>query len=397
MSTNVNMKFTDQNLKLFYGNVLSHYKTCIDKKYSIEQTLEEMILSVQYALEAEDGTLFHLDQEEKNKVYTAFYAIWNALPQDSYKPQPTPLFPKFNVTKIKVVHYHHRYNCYDPILFDWMLVYAIMNDCHYHHGGYFPNPGGGIPGGVHHHGSRDDDLAKALIALLVITVAAIALVLATIALYFMLSQFAESIDRFCYDEGWLKAAWTIAIGIGFGASTVPLYMAFVAPGLISLAIMAGFNPIAVAVTGIVLLSIISAGLGGLAMNVVYGEIEKNKDAIDPEDPKRFALSAENEENLIAKGINPTVVRCALSAIRVEIARISDKGPIPPILTRFFTSSSEMHDLLKKARQLRFGQIDEVKVGGLHFHCVMPDYTSQQDLPELPTYTSEPSAPPMYAF
>src|SRR5690606_36456748 len=109
--------------------------------------------------------------------------------------------------------------------------------------------------------------------------------------------------------------------IGFGAGSSMLTLNFGAVPLIALAIAAGFNPVGVVITAAVLLGVIGAGIGCFAMSMLYDSINKsaNKESMDPSDPDRFKLTASEEDFLNKKGIDPMAVRCAMVALRAEMA------------------------------------------------------------------------------
>ncbi|MFT4060294.1 MAG: hypothetical protein QM652_12190 [Legionella sp.] len=387
MPNNSVTKLTDQKLRSFYVNTLGHYDDCRKRGLDDNATFNEMIINVQHSLEAYGGTLYSLSPEEKCQIYTVFYAMWNAFSLTPEQKKDPRQIPEFNETKIHTVNiYHYR----DTTLYDWLFLNTILNDCHHHH----------IPSG---DTNSDKDLTQLLAVLALIALAAIAAVIAMIALYYMLSHFAEGIDRFYYNEGWLKAALIMATSIGFGMGTASISAALLSPVLVSLAIMAGFNPVTIVATGVILLSIIGAGIGGFVMDMGYRGIERhvNRDAIDPEDPKRFRLTAENEAVLTHKGINPLLVRLVLVEIRMEIARISNSnGTIPTVLSRFFSCKSEINELLDKVRKLRSGELSnmkQVKVGNRCYDCTMPDCVPQyveQPYTHIFKPMPTPSAPPI---
>ncbi len=408
-------KFTDHNLMLFYGNVLQHYKHYINQDNvpkDVTSIYNELFFAVQNSLESPYGTLYHLEPSEKAKVYKSFNAIFYALPiykdlseleKKNFKPEP----PQFNV-KIKFVYNNYnRYDCHNSALFDWLLLSSIIHDCHYHnshhHGGY---PNGGWNHGNHHgHGggsySDKNDLSELLAALAILLLAAIAAVLASIAMYYMLNQFLEGAERFYYNEGWLKAALIMANSIAFGAGSTLLTLTFAAAPLTSLAIMAGFNPAVVVVTGAVLLSIIGAGIGAFAMNLLCSPLQADKNAMDPNDPLRFRLTAKEEYNLAERGIDPTMVKCAMAALRAEIAKLlgNNNAEIPSFFSRKDKSMAKVNECLQKVRNLRSGVIKSVEVGDLFFDCEVktPYYMPPQFYAYVPVVEQRFVSPPPESY
>jgi hypothetical protein len=398
-------KFTDHNLMLFYGNVLQHYKDCITRHNDVTSIYNELFLAVQFSLESPHGNLHHLDPVEKAKVYKSFNAIFYALPiykdlsqqeQKNFKPE----LPKFDV-KIKFVYNNYnRYNCHDSFLFDWLLISSITHDCHGHH--TFPHggfPHGGWPTKHGHGGNSFDTDSEVLAALALLIMAAVAAVLASIAVYYMLNQFLEGAERFYYNEGWLKAALVMANSIAFGAGSTVLSLTFATAPLTSLAIMAGFNPAVVVVTGAVLLSVIGAGIGAFAMNLLYRPMQTDKNAMDPNDPLRFRLTANEEYNLASNGIDPSMAKLAIVALRSEIAKNlnSKSAEIPSFFSRKDKSMTKVNECLQKVRDLRSGTLTSVQVGDLFFDCELktPYYLPPQVYVYVPVVEQRFVSPPPY--
>lgn len=217
-------------------------------------------------MESEYGSLYHLDVIEKAKVYRAFNVIFRALPlyQDQSELERrsfNPELPKFDPQVKYVTKQYNNYNCYDSLMFDWLLLNSITHNCHCRHGGMGGWPGNHHRPGGNHHGHADnasDKTAEFIAVLILLFLAAIAAVLTFIALYYMLSEFLNSAERFYYNEGWLKAALRMANSIAFGAGSTLLTLTFAAAPLASLAMTAGLNPASVVVIGAVLLTIIGA-------------------------------------------------------------------------------------------------------------------------------------------
>lgn len=381
---NLGQKFTDHHLMLFYGNVLQHYQVCCGRygEDEIAAIHHEMITAVQYALESQYGALRNYSQQEKSKVYKAFHAIFEALPvfhrqsiqgQNLFKSE----IPPFKEEEIKkeektiIKKYYGKSH-----LVDWMVLNAMMHHCY--HDCHYPD-GERRSDNEHKHGDNNNrnktDLTEVFALLAVILLAAVAAVLACVALYYMLNEFLEGIDRFCYNEGWLKAALIMANSIVFGASSTILTVVFASTPLASLAILAGISPVGFIVTGAIFLGIIGSGLGAFAMNLLYSSVVLglNQDAMDPTDPFRFRLTASEEESLIKKDIDPIVVKCAMVALRAEIAETlgSNDKAIPSFLHRKFGAGAKVQDLLTQVRALRDGSATRVEVGALVFECKTP--------------------------
>ncbi|HHF7374360.1 hypothetical protein [Legionella bozemanae] len=413
-------KFTDLKLKQLYGHILSHYQNCVDRGLDVNAAYNEMFLAVQYSIESpwSQSPLAQLDPAEKLKAYAAFNTLFNATPlyqrmQSSQRSAFNPPTPQFNPKAKYVINQYNYYSYQNPTLLDWLILSSIINS---HHHSYHHNHGGGDccwPSNHHgHDSSSNDDLAKLLAALFLILLALIAVVLAFIALYYMLNEFANSVERFYYGEGWMKGALMFATSIGFGAGSTLLTLNFGAAPLIALAVAAGVNPVGVVIAGAVLLTIIGAGIGCFAMNILYDSLNKsaNKESMDPSDPERFRLTASEEAYLRdEKGMDPIAVRCAMVALRAEMAKLlGNEKPIPSFFSRYFNKENgKVQELLEKLRHLRKGDINMVEVGELSFDCRLPQriyiptyYTQTQ-----PTYSDTPppypgmytpSAPQYYA-
>ncbi|KTC88806.1 hypothetical protein OQJ18_02995 [Fluoribacter dumoffii] len=413
--------FTDLKLKELYGHLLNHYKDCVQRGLGIGEIYTEMSLAMQYTLDSpySMSPLAKLSREEKMKAYAAFNAIFYAFPL--YRQMPVeqqqnfkPSVPQFNP---KVVYKVTKYNYYDTnqTLLNWLILDSML---HSHHDHYYPrHTGSGCWGSSNRHGhdsSSNEDCVKLMVALLVIALALIAAVLAFIALAYMLNELANTIERFCFNEGWLKGALMLASSIAFGAGSSYLMINFASAPLIALAVAAGLNPVGVVIMGTVLLSIIGAGIGCFAMGMLYDSVNKsaNPEPLDQTDPERFRLTAAEEDALKKKGIDPIAVKCAMVALRGEMATVlGSEKPIPSFFSRYFNKDNEkIQKLLTTLRQLRKGEVDTIDAGGLHFDCRVPTmvympvfYQPSYQVPYSPPSYQEatgingvtPSAPPAY--
>lgn len=414
----LNKKFTDSNLKLYYVNLLNHYQDCTSRLHSdtnaIYKIYNEMYLATQYAVEAHDGSFYRLDSEEKNKVYQSFDAIFRALPL--YRGLPStqrntfnPPKPDFNVHNRYVPNNYQRYDCYDSTLFNWLLLSSITNrsssyssypsgSVHTHPGSHTKNNG---------DSSTNDNTVQIIVVLALLALAAFAAVLTFIALYYMFSEFLDSVERFWYNEGWLKAALMLASSVAFGAASTVLTVAFAAFPLAALAIAAGLNPLVVVVIATVCLTVIGAGIGCFVMSLLYDSIDNklNEDSMDPSDPCRFRLTTSDEQVLRSKNLDPIKIKCAMVAMRAEISRILDsEDTIPSFLSRQFGDGQKVQALLQQVRELRNGTISSVVVGNLSFDCTLPlppsYHYGQQHLyapqqPEQHTTASHHRSPPSF--
>lgn len=387
--TKVSTKFTDSNLKFFYGNVLNHYKECLKNNQfnDVDTIYKEMFLAAQHALESENGTLYHLDREEKDRVYKFFDAIFKALPIYTQLPivqqhQFNPIRPIHNPRTVYEIHSYNNYNCYDPFLFNWVLLSSMTHHCH-HSRVVISSPSGGpvhthpgSTGKTHtHEDSKNGGGVLALLAgLVIIALAALLAILALVAMFYMFHEFLNSMERFWYGEGWLKAGLMMASMVGFGGASAALTLVFATGALTALAVTAGFPPVTLIIIATVCLTLIGAGIGCLATSLLYGfvDFKLNSDAMDPNDSVRFGLSDEDEVRLIEKHIDPSVVKCAMVALRSEMAQVMESdGPIPSFLGRQFGQGNKVQVLLQRLRELKQGNITVVQVGDLCFDCRRP--------------------------
>lgn len=405
--SNSSTRLTDKKLKLLYGLVLEHYKRRADA-LSIDALYDEMYGAIQYALESplSLSPFYSLDRDEKTKAYIAFHTIFNSLPKyrelDLQQRQTFdhPM-PQYNPNVIYVVNEYNYYNYNDPNLINWMILCSLTRHPH----GHMPI-GGSCCWPSHHHGhssSSNDDSIKLMALLVIIALALIAIILALIALCYMLHEVANGIERFYYDEGWLKAALILATSVAFGAGSTLLTLTFGAAPLIFLAVAAGLNPVGIVIVGTILLTVIGAGIGCFAMSLLYDGVNQslNQDAMDPSDPERFRLTTSEEALLEQRNIDPIAVRCAMIALRAEMARsIGSEKPIPSFFSRFFKKENEeINELLTLLRHLRKGDLTTVTVGDLFFDCRLSQRRSTQEFyPNelLGTESTQylPSAPPL---
>lgn len=383
-------KFTDYKLKILYGNLLKHYKNL--EGAGIYEMHSQMLAELQSAMFYQPNSPFyHLDLAEKAKAYQAFDTIFRALPIYQQHPPQQPAFnppiPQFRPTVYVEIHEHNYYNNTDSTLLNCILLDSML---HNHHGpGY--HRGSCLPSNSHGHGTNDD-LTKLIAFLLILALALVAVVLAFLAMAYMINEFADSMERFWYGEGWLKGALMFATSIGFGAGSAFLTMNFGAAPLIALAIAAGCNPVGVVAIGVVLLGVIGAGVGAFAMSLLYDSANKsaNKESMDPADPDRFRLTASDEAFLRdKKNMDPMAVKCAMIAYRAEMAKLlGNEKAIPS----FFNRDKGVQKLLNELRQLRRGEVSVVDVGGLHFDCKIPPRTYVPVLvQQTPSYYEQPPA------
>lgn len=270
-----NKKFTDRDLTWLYGNLLNHYAQLAPNSYDIHTVYHQMQASVHGTL-SNYGVFKDLADVEKAKVVKAFDTIFRALPMyRGLAPLEQNAFNHQPLANPSVVYVYRNYNN-NSSLYDWLLLNSLLHNCNHsaHPPGRFPG-GMSIPSG-NHHNHKDKSTSGELIALLVvIALAAFAAALAFIAMYYMFSEFLNSVERFYYNEGWLlKAALMMASSLAFAASSFLITITFASMPIIALALAAGLNPAGLVITSVVLLTVIGAAVGTLAMDLLYDSIDK---------------------------------------------------------------------------------------------------------------------------
>lgn len=361
-------KFTDHNLKLFYGNLLNHYKECTKKIGSsdAETVYRELFLATQYAVESSQGSLNHLPRAEKEKVYTAFHSIFYALPlftglspdkQRSFNPLRSPYNYLLNTSP------QYIYNCTEPKLFNWINLNENLNSSPY----LVSNEASNIAQVKSKHSSA----FWAGVVFITATFSAVVLTLASWA--YLFNQFINSMERLWYKEGWMRAALMSATALASSAIASILTLIYAAEPIVLVAMAMNLNPISMLIISGICIASVAAGLTALSVNSIYDFVDKrsNKRSIDSAEPQRFALSEDEEDVLFEKQIDPIKVKCALVAIRIEINRVlQSEETIPSLANRLFGSKKnrETQALLQTARALRRGELTQATVGDLSFDC-----------------------------
>ena len=367
---NRNSKFTDHNLKLFYGNLLNHYKDSTKRFGSsdVEAVYRELFLATQYAVESPQGSLSHLPrwEKEKEKVYTAFHTIFYVLPlftrlspdkQRSFNP-PRTFHHSLNNTSPPYI-----YNCSDPKLFDWIHLHDSIQP----RSSYLKSP----LLNLHERKNRHSSVLWAGLAIVSLAFSAAVITLA--AWYYLFYQFVQGAERLWYNEGWMRMVLMSATALTSSALASTLTLICVTSPIVTVAFALNLNPLSMLIVAGICLSSVAASLGALSSNTLYDFIERrtHKRSIDAADPERFRLTEDEEDNLMEMQIDSTKVRCALVAIRVEMNRIQNsEESVPSFLNRHFGSQKQKdtHALLQLSRVLRQGKVSEACIGNLSFDC-----------------------------
>lgn len=378
-------KFTDNLLARLHLGLEDDINKLQQEGKNPQEIYAYLLSRVNASLTQPDSVFFGFDADEQKNVYEVLNTVFLAHPYSRRvnKVEREKLLVFKLVTDDSRLNYHYHPHCYCPTndaLFTWIMLSSLTNHSHYYgHGGSFNHHG-------HSSATNSDDCGKLIALLLCIALAAFAVVLTTIALYYLLNQTLNNLERFCYNEGWLQATVTLASTIASGCAAGMLAATFASAPLAALAIAAGLsNPVGLAIFGVICLTIMGAGLGCFITHQIqnYAIKKANPAALDPQDPHRFTLTDAEEENLRSKNIDPLRVKCAMVAIRAEMG----EKPVPSLLNRIFTSKGEeKQELLHKIRQLRQGELQQVEVGGKIFDLTPFIY------PPLPVVYMQPYSP-----
>ncbi|KTD75259.1 hypothetical protein [Legionella waltersii] len=379
-------KFTDNQLKLFLGQLLKHYQYCIKKEggsLTIHEVYDELFKATQYALESPNGYFYHLDKQEKEKVYAYFEAIFRSTPlftslpvQKQYSFKPNRI--SFNASSPFTLNEYNNYFCDETTSMSWSIVNAIAYHCH-KMDLYVRNK---QPSAKNDQEESDENGSAWMIILVIIGIAAFGAVLTIASLYYMFHHFLEGTERMWYGEGWVKAALMMASTLGFGGASAGLMIGFATPILTTLAISAGLNPLIAIIVVTTCVSIIGAGIASLGLSVLYDLIDKriHSSSMDPCDPYRFRLTEEDEKRLLEKHIDPIKVKCAMIALRSEIAKqLGSDEEMPSFLSRHLGEGRKIQGILNQVRELRSGNATVIHVGDLSFDCRIPVVTEFNSL------------------
>ncbi|WP_237759011.1 hypothetical protein [Legionella birminghamensis] len=367
-----------------------------------EEIFQELARRVYHALNAPLSPWKQLSSDDQNKVLRVLYSFCNSVPEfvrlpasfrnSYYNYSGYPLFLNIDI------HYHpyRDYDCYyanhSDFLFTW-LMWDMMLHSHGHHAHY--------DGCCGHHDHDGENNGEALAMLLLILLAAVAAVLTFIALYYILQKICSNLERMYFNEGWLQAAVSLASMIAGAAAGALVGTFLLSTPLMWLAFSAGIsNPIGIAITGIVVMTILGAAGVAFITNAVQDYcIKKNHpNAIDPNDAYRFRLTPEESQNLEAKGVDPFQAVMAIIALRLEMAKLDKKNSgsnhkkIPSVWARWFTKSGqEIQEHLNTIRDIRAGNLIVAKAGDKHFSLMHLYQLSESEVWNLQAKGLDPIA------
>ena len=336
---------------------------------SADKIYQALLTQIHSSLTNEESSLNDLPAEEQEKVYTVLNTVFQST--ISYRYSAAAKNPDFLVFrsadfKPKEKRPNQLQNpCFcatADAAFTWSLLdiirrrnysYALDNESS-------SSDYDEVLSRVNESTQNSDDLASLFFVGIVVGTAALTFV----ALYYIISQTLNSLERFWYNEGWLQASLALATMAACGSASGLLAGFLLSTPFTALALVIGLsNPISIIIIGTVCLSLIGAAGGWFITKQVQDYVIKksNPDALEPQDPHRFELTAEEEANLIEKGMDPLKVKCAMAAIREEMG----KKQVPSLLQRL-TFSSEKQGHLNKIRKLRRGEVDNIKCFEINF-------------------------------
>lgn len=360
---NPNHLLTDRLLAELYLNLARHYESLQRSGRSEAEIYNELYNSIYYSMQGELSSLSRLSPEEQTKAFKVLDIFMEArLGPSNYQHTREAFQQDMQEPKASTVVIHHHYPVYCNHNDDLWLTWMIMDS--WNRRTYPCHPDLGRHHHRHHHGHQDNqneqsnnDNALALIAVIAISAVALG------AVYYTVNESLNACERFYHNEGWLQASITL---LG-GTAGAFLTAALAASPATSLALAAGLsNPAGWAA---LVLGTLGLAAGFFVTNQIQDRIitHTHAEALDPNDPNRYALSKAEITALEAKNIDPDKVKCAIVALRAEIG----EQKLPSFTSRFFGYHTNIQDNLDKIRQLRRGELRQIQVGDMRFSLEKP--------------------------
>ena len=371
-------KMTDRQLVKVYFSLANHYKECLSRspEISVEELYTELFYGVYASLHEDNGQLVGLSDAEQQKVYRVLNTFFDASPKGRQNGShaTTQLYESmFQRTPpaLTQASTSDRYDFLDHYS-TWQLLSTLRPQINYYQ---YPDATGSRAEHGHFNYAMNqrggESSVSAMLLVLAISVASIAC--NVWAAYYLLNETLQASERLVYGEGRMQASLTLlSMASSFIAATT-LASVFATSPLMSLAFSAGLaSPIGFVVFCVLSLGLIGSALGCLLTNQIQNHVIKqaNLDALDPSDPYRYKLTDMECTHLENRGIDPIKVKCAMVVLRAEMG---DKGVVAP-LNRWFSAQS-IQPYLAKIRELRRGEITEVRAGGMIFDCT--DYRRER--------------------
>lgn len=208
--------------------------------------------------------------------------------------------------------------------------------------------------------SLETKIEEMLYFLFVILLLSFSLTLPFYALFHLTNRIFESIERLCFAEGSIQALVHLSFTLAGGAASGFLFSSFLLVPLTSLFLTLGLaNPAVLAIVGMVAVSIVGAALSSYLFDLCKDAIFTlvYKDSLDPLEPVRYGLTAEDEKYLRAKGLEPLNVKVALAAQHKLKPKFSS------FFSRVFTlEGAHEQVILKDIRELKRGEITAYNLG-----------------------------------
>ena len=368
-----NRSLTDAQLKKLYFEIATHYRQMKQQETPLTTIHENLQYNLQQALGPQSG--FDFDAAGQLEAYQVLNTFWNALPDvhpthgaASHKKAPITAATMVLIEKpTQYINYTYTYHRND-LFWDWMLIRALVSSSPRAHNTSAYSLVSWFNPAPQDHSKQKKNTEELYAFLAIILILAVTAGVGLIALYYLLSETADSIERMMYSEGWLQAAMSLSLMAASGVVSFIIADALAAAPLMELAITAGLaNPAGAAVFGVVCLTVI----GAAGMTFAYNWLQSsypNHDAIDAQDPHRFVLTPAEEQYLRdEKHLDPLKVRCAMVALRAEI----ETKTVPSLLNRsLFNKYSNAQHALDSLRRLRRGELKDgtLQVGEMTFDC-----------------------------
>ncbi len=338
-STQAISTFTDKQLFDLYVKLKESYR----RTETIDANFNRMSAEL-FAEFLPGGIYAEMQESEQKKIYTVFTSFLNAQPSSTREANTARSFAPFDNLFLNFQSTYPRSS------FSTRPRYVVRH-YHYQQSNWFNDYlfwHWACSGNSSRNQQSSEDFLKLLLVLIVAAIAAVVLYFAACYLF---TAIADSMERFWYGEGWLQASISLLGVIGGAVAGAILMMTVILPfGALAILCIASASIVAAALT---------AGLTNVIQDACIEAM--NADALDSADPYRFALTAAESVALEQKGIDPTKVKCAIAALRVEIAEL------PSLSSRWFSDdASPKQAKLQTIRALRRGDLEEVDVAGLHF-------------------------------
>lgn len=340
---------TNNRLPGLYKGLDHHYKDYINAhpEATLDQLHVELTDGMYYYLRQlcqSDNVDFNtLSEDEKQKAYAVVKTYLSASPLFLDSPYSFSRMPATEANVVYTYHHHHHYRSYNDDFFFHFWLFQL-------------------------DGPSNTTSGDSLAQLALFLVLMVAIILAAIAFYYLVNEMVDNIERFCCNEGMLQATLSFFNVAANVAAFAVLAQVYATAPLTNLALAAGVcNPVGASILGVICLTYIGAALGYFVSNklVQSATAPSASQTLYRKDPHRFNVTSAEEEALLAKGIDPLKVKCAIIALREDMG---NEGA-----SAFWNSrSSAAQRNLDLIRQLRRGETSLVQVAVMKFDCRCDD-------------------------